>query len=179
VPNHVELDRRWRPVFTPGLWFGATRKSLLMNRQPKSRLSIDDLMGFGDTQCVVVLRHPSAVIGSIGRRENRSYAVAAYRWSRSVQVADALADRDGRAAVIVDFDRLVKALKEVTQGLCQALEINDTPKMLSAPSLNRRYPEADFDRKRAGAAGHDDLDPNQWVREETLSLYQRLIAASV
>lgn len=179
VPNHVELDRRWRPVFTPGLWFGTTRKSLFMNRQPKSRLSIRDLMAFGDTQCVVVLRNPSAVIGSIARRENRSRAVAAYRWSRSVEVAEALSVGAGRVPVIVDFDRLVTAPQEVTRALCRTLEISETPRMLSAPSLNRRYPEADFDPKRAGAAGHEDLDPGRWITAETMSIYRQLISQSL
>jgi hypothetical protein len=179
VPNHVELDRRWRPVFTPGLWFGASRKSLWMNRQPKSRQSIRDLIALGDTQCVVILRAPEAVIGSIGRRENRSLRVAAYRWTRSVAVADGLMETAGRPPIIVDFDRLVSAPGEVTRGLCAGLDLDETPAMLAAPALNTRYPEATFDPARAGTAGYDDLDLSSLVTQTTMSAYHRLIARSV
>ena len=178
VPNHVELDRRWRPALTPGLWFGATRKSLFMNRWPKSRWSIRELMALGDTQCVVVLRDPRAVIGSIARRENRSHAVAAYRWTRAVEVAEALRGIAARPPVIVDFDRLVSAPGTVARGLCARLTLAETANMLAAPALNSRYPEADFDPARAGSAGHDDLDPSPWVGSNVISTYRRLITES-
>lgn len=179
VPNHVELDRRWRPVFTPGLWFGASRKSLFMNRQPKSRRSIRDLMALGDTQCVVVLRDPRAVIGSIARRENRTRTVGAYRWTRTVEVAEALYRESGRPLVVVDFDRLVRDPEAVIRGLCDCLDVAHAPSMLTAPSLNSRYPEADFDATRGGAAGHEDERLDGLVSENVMAVYERLMRVSV
>jgi hypothetical protein len=179
VPNHVELHRRWSPWFSPGLWFGSTRKSFAMNRIPKSRLSIADLVAYGDTQCVAVLRDPRAVIGAIGRRENRSRRVAAYRWQRSVEVAAGLSDLPGRPPVIVDFDRLVRDPENVFGNLCHEMSLEFTDTLLTAPSLNRRYPGSGFDASRAGAAGYDDLDVSPWLPDHVLSAYTRLKAQSV
>ncbi|WP_156092844.1 sulfotransferase [Rhodovibrio salinarum] len=179
VPNHVELHRRWTPWCAPGLWFGATRKSLTMNKVPKSRLSIADLAGFGDTQCVAVLRDPRAVVGAIGRRENRSSRVAAYRWHRSVDVADGLSSLPGRPPLIVDFDRLVQNPETVLRGLCSGMDLEFTDALLNAPSLNRRYPGSGFDASRAGAAGSEDVDVSEWLSETTLSTYRRLKAQSL
>lgn len=180
VPNHVELTRRWQPVFTPGLWFGAVRKTMAMNRVPRSRLSIMDLLGLGDVQCVLLLRDPRAVIGALGRRENRVPRVAAYRWRRSVEVAAALVDRAGdRPPVIVEFDRLVREPETVLRGICDRLSLSFSPEMLKGPTLNTRYPAAGFDAVRTGTAGHDDIPVEQLVPQAVLERWRALIAESV
>lgn len=178
IPNHVELTRRWNSAFTPGLWFGATRKSLFMNKRPNSPLSIRELIAFGDTQCVLILRDPRAVIGSIGRREHRNRRVAAYRWTRSVEVADALARAAPRPAMVIDFDRLVCDPATVLQAVCTRLDVPYTQALLDAPSLNSRYPETGFDKGRTGAAGHTDLDIDDLVSQTTMATYRRLCADS-
>jgi hypothetical protein len=179
VPNHVELTRRWNPLFTPGLWFGTTRKSLLMNRQPKCRFSIADMTRLGDTQHVGIVRDPNAVIGAIRRRENRSLRVAAYRYRRCLEVLDALDEIAARPPVLVAFDRLVQAPEAALRGLCAALEVPFDPTMLEAPAVNRRYPGDAFDASRAGPAGHADLEVGRLLPPDTLELYRRLAARSV
>lgn len=150
-----------------------------MNKIPKSRLSIADLAAYGDTQCVAVLRDPRAVIGAIGRRENRSRRVAAYRWQRSVEVAAGLSDLAGRPPVIVDFDRLVRDPESVFSNLCHEMSLEFTDTLLTAPSLNRRYPGSGFDASRAGAAGNEALDVSPWLPDHVLPAYTRLKAHSV
>ena len=179
VPNHVELYRRWNPMFTPGLWFGTTRKSPLMNRVPLSPKSIADLTAYGDTQCVIILRDPRAVVGAIVRRERRKMRVAAYRWRRCVEVADSLAELSGRAPIVVDFDRLVTDPEGVLRKLCERLALTYEDAVLNAPALNRRYPGTGFDTGRAGAAGQDDLDLSGVLPQATFDTYRRLIAASI
>lgn len=178
VPNHVELHRRWNPLYTPGLWFGATRKSLAMNRLPKSPRSIADLHALGDTQCIAILRDPRAVLGAIAKRERRSVRVAAYRWQRAIEVADGLSGLPGRPPVMIDFDRLVREPEAVLAGVCSRLELGFDDGVLAAPAFNRRYPGRAFDAGRAGAAGNDDLDPTAWVPEAALATYRRLKAQS-
>jgi hypothetical protein len=179
VPNHVELERRWNPLFTPGLWFGTTRKSLLMNRQPKSRFSIRDMTRLGDTQHVGIVRDPHAVIGAIRRRENRSLKVAAYRYRRCLEVLDGLARMADRPPAIVAFDRLVQAPEATLAALCGHLDIAFDPIMLTAPAVNRRYPGDAFDAGRAGTAGHDEIDVTRLLPAATLDLYESLRARSL
>ena len=179
VPNHVELTRRWTPVLTPGLWFGTTRKSLFMNRWPKSRHALTDLSRLGDVQPVGIVRDPQAVLGAIRRRENRSLKVAAYRWTRCIEVLDGLGSLAARPPLIVSFDRLVEAPEATLTALSRALAIAFDPAMLSAPQVNRRYPNAGFDASRAATAGAEAIDLTGLIGERTLATYRKLVAASV
>lgn len=179
VPNHIELTRRWNSVFAPGLWFGTTRKSLFMNQWPKSRHTLTDLSQLGDVQPIGIVRDPQAVLGAIRRRENRSLKVAAYRWTRCIEVLDELASVATRPPLIVCFDRLVKAPETTLKALSRALAIEFDPAMLDAPQVNHRYPNAGFDTSRTATAGTEAIDLNGLIGKRTLATYQKLVDASV
>lgn len=149
VPNQIEFERRWNPLYAPGLLGGAMRKSLFMNRQPKSRLSIRDYDRFGPIRHIGIARHPAGVIPAIMKRENRGIAVASYRWQRCMNVFKALSGESAYKPVFVTFEDLVRQPEGTLKALCAALEIDFSAQMLEAPSRNDRYQSKGFDPVKA------------------------------
>ena len=157
VPNQVELDRRWNPVFSPGLSCGFFRKSMFMSKMPKSRLSIRDYDAFGEIRHICILRHPAGVIPSIVKRERRSSKVACYRWQRCIEVFADL-DRDARYdPIFISFERLVSEPERTLRRLSEALGLEFSECMLGAPSNNVRYQSQGFDAAKAEYENADQI----------------------
>ena len=178
VPNQVELSRRWHPLYALGTWNGVLRKSHLMNRVPRSPLSIRDHQALASLTPVCILRDPRAVVAAIMGRENRSRRVALYRWRRCLEVFLELErDRD-RPPVFVDFDRLVTRPEVTLRALSGRLGLDYEAAMLQAPARNERYPGPVFDVAKAGPAGGTELELRE-LPESLWQAYRRLLAASV
>ena len=172
VPNQVELDRRWHAVYRIGTWNGALRKSRIMNRVPRSPLSIRDHGRFGRLRHVCVLREPGAVIASIMNRENRSLAVASYRWRRAMEIFECLDRENAPAPVLLSFERLIRSPEESLRTLSARLGLEFETSMLEAPARNERYRAAEFDPARAETVSDpsllSDLSEKDWARYRLL-----------
>ena len=149
VPNQIELNKRWHFFYKLWVLSGFLRKSLLMNKVPRSPLSIRDYDRYGSIRHVCILRHPAGVIPAIMNREGRSQEVAAYRWRRCVEVFKELDDNPNYSPVFVSFEKLVMQPADTLRGLCSQLGIVFDQEMLSAPSRNTRYTGTGFDSTKA------------------------------
>lgn len=149
VPNQIEIEKRWHPIFYIGLSNGRFRKSLLMNKVPRSKLNIHDYTQYGDIKHICILRHPAGVIPSIMNRENRSQDVALYRWKRTVEIFNELYNTPAYSPVFISFEKLIKTPEKTLRSLCENLGVNYSEEMLTAPSKNSRYTKNSFDFSKA------------------------------
>ena len=151
VPNQAELERRWHWIYTPGVSNGFFRKSLFMNKIPKSPLSIMDYLDHGPCQVVCVLRSAEDVLQSIMKRENKSLKVASYRWQRYIEIFAELKGLNHPhllSPVYLNFDSLVQAPEQTLKALCAKIDLDFHPNMLEAPQRNDRYKSKGFDASR-------------------------------
>ncbi len=177
VPNQIELTRRWQPIFGPGMWAGRFRKSLFMSKIPKSPYSIRDYDEYGPIRHICILRHPAGVMPAVMKRENRSLAVASYRYRRCVEVfADLVADETSNP-VIVSFERLVSEPEEVLRNLMDKLELPFEVQMLEAPSRNQRYTASAFDASKGVYEETDAI----WSKlpDSTRSRYEQILNLAI
>jgi hypothetical protein len=157
VPNQIEFEKRWSPLYRLGLMNGFFRKSAFMNRIPKSPRSIADYHAQGGIRPVCVLRHPAGVIPAIMKRENKKEKVAVYRWQRCLAVFKTL-QQDGRYnPVFVSFEKLVTAPEPTLRALCDALGLPYEDQMLAAPQNNERYTQKTFEPAKAAYEKQDEI----------------------
>lgn len=177
VPNQIELDKRWNPIFRIGLTGGYFRKSLFMNKIPKSSLNIRDYGNFGDIKHICILRHPAGVIPSIINREHRSEKVAIYRWQRTIEVFNELNSDRTFAPVYISFEKLITNPEDTLQKLCANLGIPYSSQMLEAPSRNARYTGSNFDSRKGIYINKEEI----WrkIPQDTRRLYEKLIDIAV
>jgi len=148
---------------------GFLRKSMFMNRIPKSRLCIRDYDHFGTIRHICILRHPAGVIPSIMKRERRSLAVASYRWMRCVEVFRRLNDNNAYAPIIVSFEDFIRQPEAMLKSLCAQLELVFSDQMIEAPARNARYRTKGFDPKRAEYEEYETIW--QCLPEDAFDLY--------
>lgn len=172
IPNQIELDRRWHPLFKLGLMSGYLRKSMIMNRVPLSPLSIRDYDRFGNIRHICIIRHPAGVISAIMNRENRSQKVALYRWRRCLEVFKAIDQDPSYNPVFISFENLVIAPEETLRSLCSEIDLEFAEQMLSAPTRNTRYTSGSFDSTKANYE-HSELIWH-FLPESICELYKTL-----
>lgn len=155
LPNQVELTRKWNPIYSIGRTNGFFRKSLFMNKIPRSPISLRDYKEeFRNLKIVGIIRDPDDVIASLKARAHRSGRVAAYRWTRCIEILYELQPSNKDNLVLVHFDNFVTRPRETLRNICARLEIPFQEQMLDGAKYCFRYPEhLEFDASKAGNRG--------------------------
>jgi hypothetical protein len=147
---HVDLDRRWRPIYEPLRWVRWLRHSFNY-RLPRSRLSLRDMAARAEIKALCILRDPVSNMAAIHRRAQRSDRVCRDILDRTYRVYERLAGEPGFEPQFLSFERFVGDPEAQLRLMCRWLDLPFDPSMLDAPRLNPDYPEETFRADKAVA----------------------------
>lgn len=170
VPNQIDWDTKWHWIYTPGIINGFLRKSIFMAIVPRGPMSITDYhFRFSPLQNICIVRDHNTNINSIIKRENKSFAVARYRWERCLHTLNRVAQRYPETTHLIRFEDLVSTPENILKKLCERLDLVFDPTMLEAPSRNERYAQSGFQNKKS-----NKNSLNYEVSTESLEIYKKL-----
>lgn len=177
TPNQIDINKRWHPIFGLGRINGFLRKTLFMNKVPLSDRNIRDYAKNNKIVFFCILRHPAGVIKSIMARENKSEAVALYRWCRTIDAFSEMSADGSIRQVLVSFENLVQSPEPTLRGVCDNLCLDFSCDMLSAPFQNSRYKQSSFDLSKVEYSDSDLI----WkkIPSRYRSLYRELREATI
>ncbi|MEM6780304.1 MAG: hypothetical protein AAF569_00415 [Pseudomonadota bacterium] len=174
VPNQIDFEKKWNPIFALGLSNGFFRKTLFMNKIPKGIYNLQDYNKFGDMHFIGILRHPAGVLSSIQKRENKSLDVACYRWQRCLEVFETLKNQDGFNFNILSFESLVENPVGHLKELSDWLGVSYNPVMMEGPKSNKRYSyDKGFDPSKTDYQNSDDVW--RYFSKDIQARYNRLL----
>lgn len=174
VPNQVNLDRIWHPLYRLVHLNGMLRKSTLRRLRPVSRYSIRDLSELNRVSCVCVLRDPVVNLDAMKRRGRLRLRVRCAMWRHVIEMMETMDARSGWDVTFLSFENPVRAPEERIRRLCKRLSLPFHERMLDAPRFNHRYPGCRFDAGRARSGGANGAD---FPAAEELGLVPACLAA--
>jgi hypothetical protein len=155
TPVHVDLDRRWSPLYEP------LRRSRWLRRNfnyrlPRSRLSLRDMAAEARLKVVCLLRDPARSLDALARHGYDNDRVRKDILRRTYRIYERVPAECRMDSAILSFDRFVRAPEAQLTLLCDWLGLAFDAAMLDAPRLNPLYPETQFRTDKAAAPGEAD-----------------------
>jgi sulfotransferase family protein len=161
VPNHIQMERKWR------WWWGIVRKNGFLRKRlhymlPRSFFSLSDYLSFFDCRIICILREPEKALSALNARGQAKRRKAIRVTNSAYDVYDALQERAPGQVAFVSFDKFLTETEDQCRKICNFVGEKYSAEMLDAPRRNRRYKGDSFDKSKIGSEDYDfeKLDDN-------------------
>lgn len=160
IPNHIQMERKWKWWWTPVRWNGFLRKRLHYIL-PRSFFSLADYLERFDCRIICILREPVKALSALDRRGHAKLTKALGVMNKAYDIYEELLRRAPAHVSFISFDRFLEDPQGQCQKVCEFAGETYSPEMLEAPTRNRRYQENSFDMSKIGSEEYDlgSLDP--------------------
>lgn len=189
MPNQIELSQtvlhgRTSWVFRVGRFLYTAGIHLitravpppLFQLSPTRYKSVTEFLELEQSQIVVILRHPNAVIHSIQKRGGKSLKEARRRWSRSVEITDTIVERHPERVFVTRFESLVTNPESTLRRICEFLEVDYFERMTEGMAYNPIGSEYDKGEIDSSRAHKETPNYNVWkLLPEVSAKYDRLV----
>ena len=160
VPNQIEWERRGRA------WLRPLQRRGLFQSVPESVYSVQDYLAWDDARVIGIVREGEAVVSSIMRRGQQPFRVAAYRWSRALEVLETVHERRPDRTLLVSYEGFVGAPEATLRRVADHVGLPFDERMLEgyaytpiyrgssgieAQRARRSSPGLDLERRRPDA----------------------------
>lgn len=181
VPNQIELEKRGTSL---GRFLKAHRPPAALRpllQAPSSRLSIRDYQRLSSPRIVGIVRHPEPAIRSARRRGDQPLGLAERHWARAVDILLTLHQEDPGRVVVVTYERLVTAPREVMISLLENLRLDFTEVVLEGYRHTPQYQGRGGIEAARAAVPASDLSSVELFRRapDLRARYEKLLAVAV
>ncbi|MEP3246769.1 MAG: sulfotransferase [Sneathiella sp.] len=176
IPNHIQMNRKWRT------WWGIIRINGFLRKRlhyllPRSYYSLNDYISTYDVRIICILREPLKTLSAMDNRGHTKLRKALRAANVAYDMYDELLDRIPEQVAFISFDRFLTSPEEQNRMICSFIDHDFDEKMLEAPAKNTRYPGQSFDKSKIGTEDYDteSLDPGIL---KIVERYKKLISLS-